>query len=239
MAPWIIPARAGFTQWTNRPPSYSEDHPRSRGVYIVFVGTVCCCAGSSPLARGLRPSEGDEHSCSWIIPARAGFTHGGGRGMCSHVDHPRSRGVYREEQNIMQVYAWIIPARAGFTDRSARALALLRDHPRSRGVYWSFRLLLVVGSGSSPLARGLPLTPLPSYASPGIIPARAGFTDNPELHEAVDRDHPRSRGVYTNLPSSDLGLTGSSPLARGLHSSSRGWAAWAGIIPARAGFTRR
>ena len=51
-------------------------------------------------------------------------------------------------------------------------------------------------------------------------------------------DHPRSRGVYDSGPRAGAGQHGSSPLARGLP---LGWAGpdeLAGIIPARAGFTR-
>ena len=33
MAPWIIPARAGFTQEESVEFAYDQDHPRSRGVY--------------------------------------------------------------------------------------------------------------------------------------------------------------------------------------------------------------
>ena len=71
-------------------------------------------------------------------------------------------------------------------------------------------------SGSSPLARGLrlnlrslPILPgiIPARAgftvqpdeqqlSDGIIPARAGFTARSFLGAAISRDHPRSRGVY-------------------------------------------
>ena len=70
-----------------------------------------------------------------------------------------------------------------------------------------------------------------------IIPARAGFTFR--WHGPVSRaqDHPRSRGVYSNLSPSRRSVTGSSPLARGLllPLEIRVWDG--GIIPARAGFT--
>ena len=50
--------------------------------------------GSSPLARGLRPSLVVGGTQSRIIPARAGFTRRT-RGECIvAADHPRSRGVY-------------------------------------------------------------------------------------------------------------------------------------------------
>ena len=70
----------------------------------------------------------------------------------------------------------IIPARAGFTPGRRAWVTRLRDHPRSRGVYIDGvddRLLKV---GSSPLARGLPVSLMRE-------PSRRA-------------DHPRSRGVY-------------------------------------------
>ena len=50
-------------------------------------------------------------------------------------------------------------------------------------------------------------------------------------------DHPRSRGVYEATASADCALSGSSPLARGLHRRGRAEVRRRGIIPARAGFT--
>ena len=73
-------------------------------------------------------------------------------------------------------------------------------------------------SGSSPLARGL--------------------RHNDHVSGAQLTDHPHSRGVYGSGTFDHQEHIGSSPLARGL----QGWDTWnaggAGIIPARAGFTR-
>ena len=93
--PWrIIPARAGFTSrlpcWSLHPP----DHPRSRGVYWAGVISQGSSGGSSPLARGLLGPHVDLRADPRIIPARAGFTAGLGKGLPGHWDHPRSRGVY-------------------------------------------------------------------------------------------------------------------------------------------------
>ena len=114
------------------------------------------------------------------------------------------------------------------------------------------------GRGSSPLARGLRSRPDSLLPSRGIIPARAGFTAGPADPDPRQRDHPRSRGVYTTTPPPPPCAAGSSPLARGLpglrpitlhaavdHPRSRGvyagrWPRLTGvrwIIPARAGFT--
>ena len=49
----IIPARAGFTDFHDLCFGLFEDHPRSRGVYVVSVSRTGSRRGSSPLARGL------------------------------------------------------------------------------------------------------------------------------------------------------------------------------------------
>ena len=90
----IIPARAGFTH----PPFYSRcrhrDHPRSRGVYVLWTCRQPSSPGSSPLARGLPRARPYFSWRSGIIPARAGFTSVCGAGANAVWDHPRSRGVY-------------------------------------------------------------------------------------------------------------------------------------------------
>ena len=50
----IIPARAGFTEHFDMMTGFTEDHPRSRGVYTLPRGRLRSRWGSSPLARGLR-----------------------------------------------------------------------------------------------------------------------------------------------------------------------------------------
>ena len=72
-----------------------------------------------------------------------------------------------------------------------------------------------------------------------IIPARAGFTSLPKPCPCSSRDHPRSRGVYQCFMDDGGQATGSSPLARGLHRERTRGKRPTGIIPARAGFTRR
>ena len=70
-----------------------------------------------------------------------------------------------------------------------------------------------------------------------IIPARAGFTDLMVEKGGNRADHPRSRGVYPNEGLWTATVTGSSPLARGLHGGSESGQDACRIIPARAGFT--
>ena len=91
----IIPARAGFTDGVSGRLAASQDHPRSRGVYIVAGEQDAGDAGSSPLARGLQPEGRGIRRPQGIIPARAGFTGRPGPRAPRSRDHPRSRGVYR------------------------------------------------------------------------------------------------------------------------------------------------
>ena len=132
----------------------------------------------------------------------------------------------------------IIPARAGFTRRLRQTGTTSTDHPRSRGVYANLPYRELRKSGSSPLARGLPLIRVKRRRKRGIIPARAGFTcafwsprnricwiiparagftRRRRRRTGTGTDHPRSRGVYIMLKMRSLVVV------------------W--IIPARAGFT--
>ena len=133
----------------------------------------------------------------------------------------------------------IIPARAGFTSRSAWAPTGCRDHPRSRGVYPWRTAPRSREAGSSPLARGLPRQAGAGGDECRIIPARAGFTVHSKGGAREVSDHPRSRGVYSPAASAEAAVRGSSPLARGLQPPPAGRLQSQGIIPARAGFTRR
>ena len=233
----IIPARAGFTGTGSLSQLTISDHPRSRGVYWNQHELQQRNRGSSPLARGLPINEIELRRAFRIIPARAGFTRSSRSRSTRLRDHPRSRGVYAavstsdewsegssplargllKLKNELRSSRGIIPARAGFTFRVFRSRRTCRDHPRSRGVYARLATLLRAMMGSSPLARGLLDVHIAGLPRNGIIPARAGFTQDLRGREAPSADHPRSRGVYVV----------STRLCR--------WRE--GIIPARAGFT--
>ena len=171
----IIPARAGFTGTSRGRTLSPRDHPRSRGVYRFCPCRPWVVRGSSPLARGLPPGRWGRRSGGRIIPARAGFTPSAAPCTCARQDHPRSRGVYSDHGDRLEVGQGssplarglpllsmptvggegIIPARAGFTDTAPLLLLATRDHPRSRGVYGGVYPGTRFRVGSSPLARGL------------------------------------------------------------------------------------
>ena len=192
----IIPARAGFTSFSDPFLYGPKDHPRSRGVYTSPAPQTTCCTGSSPLARGLLsvasgvPETVLDHPRSrGVYAARAALVRG-------REDHPRSRGVYtliirapyhpdgssplarglppRDLASLTR--RRIIPARAGFTALWRGPAGPHPDHPRSRGVYMIASAHMGSRRGSSPLARGLPGIRRWRRRRSGIIPARAGFT---------------------------------------------------------------
>ena len=233
----IIPARAGFTSTEE---IVGADSP-----------------GSSPLARGLPHAGQIDRYGRGIIPARAGFT---GQGVAVDPlggDHPRSRGVYETAGSATSHRCGssplarglrlphapvprgfrIIPARAGFTSRPRPRPGGREDHPRSRGVYPPPPPPPREDVGSSPLARGLLGRVHHRRLLRRIIPARAGFTSCMTTCPRSRSDHPRSRGVYGCPRSRAASERGSSPLARGLHSTGAAGRAKSRIIPARAGFT--
>ena len=149
---------------------------------------------------------------------------------------PLARGLRRPGPAFVHPRG-IIPARAGFTGRLWSCQGRPRDHPRSRGVYLCTPGCGALKLGSSPLARGLRRDQGGHVRLPGIIPARAGFTDDHRRSRRGERDHPRSRGVYQRPAVVARTARGSSPLARGLLHATGLLGGLDRIIPARAGFT--
>ena len=191
-------------------------HPRSRGVYSRPDSFLLSMAGSSPLARGLRPCLWSRYRIVRIIPARAGFTADRPPWPRRRGDHPRSRGVYRIHDVLVAIVKGSSPLARGLPAGSASTPPPATDHPRSRGVYSGGLLRGHFPIGSSPLARGLLGSQYP---------------------RCVSQDHPRSRGVYHDYGPHPRRRGGSSPLARGLRSGPRRNPVRRRIIPARAGFT--
>ena len=91
--------------------------------------------------------------------------------------------------------------------------------------------------GSSPLARGTPVTLTHLGFRARLIPARAGNTNVSTPVTAQIRAHPRSRGEHITGSLLYLIVLGSSPLARGTPKDSGEGEFRAGLIPARAGNT--
>ena len=233
----IIPALAGNTRIMATPYPNVTDHPRSRGEYSRIPSAVLFAPGSSPLSRGIQISRMDCSLRPGIIPALAGNTRGvpPHRPRCAGSS-PLSRGIHGD-QYASGLMGRIIPALAGNTPAQEHMLYSTWDHPRSRGEY-SMRVVTIFDTkGSSPLSRGIPASSGASCATPRIIPALAGNTDEVRGWMAELEDHPRSRGEYPPSHSPNPAKAGSSPLSRGIPISAPAARASRRIIPALAGNT--
>ena len=131
----------------------------------------------------------------------------------------------------------IIPALAGNTFAAACGFGGASDHPRSRGEYDFSSDPELMGKGSSPLSRGIPLTLEALVQAVRIIPALAGNTMYKLLVRPTTTDHPRSRGEYLMLHLLGALAEGSSPLSRGIPHLPHLSGSRRRIIPALAGNT--
>ena len=255
----LIPARAGNTRPVHRYRHGNRAHPRSRGEHMLVDRINEAGEGSSPLARGthhviafLKPGQG-------LIPARAGNTVARPVVRKSMRAHPRSRGEHSGSVlklnghsgssplargtlgllEFVEKLLGLIPARAGNTAEASASPSSSGAHPRSRGEH-SFRFgSSVSSSGSSPLARGTRVRRFNLQNSAGLIPARAGNTPHGYCDFGELRAHPRSRGEHARNLWETIKTAGSSPLARGTQHAMAQNSSAMGLIPARAGNTRR
>ena len=155
----IIPARAGFTVLSAQDSGVGEDHPRSRGVYMVAPPHDGARGGSSPLARGLLPDGGAVVGLEGIIPARAGFTPRLTMRAPSPRDHPRSRGVYPPLDERLHRGAGSSPLARGLRIQRRQGSPQRRIIPARAGFTRGVKKKALNPGGSSPLARGLPRPP--------------------------------------------------------------------------------
>ncbi len=121
----------------------------------------------------------------------------------------------------------------GLTGRGGWGGTVCAEASLGAGV-WSKSL-----GGSSPLAWGEPDGLRVRQAGVGAILARTGTTTPSTTPRPGLRDHPRSCGDHPTIMPKKKRSTGSSPLVRGPRSYCAGRGFSRGIIPARAGTTRR
>ena len=109
--------------------------------------------------------------------------------------------------------------------------------PRLRGEYYFGQLRSPFSQGSPPLARGVRVDRQVCHFVVGITPACAGSTAIIRPTIRGHWDHPRLRGEYPAYPSIPDPVSGSPPLARGVHPGRRCCCRLPGITPACAGST--
>ncbi len=255
----LIPARAGRTWGVIEENWSGRAHPRSRGEDGSSHALHTSRSGSSPLARGGRTAPHLHRCGAGLIPARAGRTAWSARCRPGRGAHPRSRGEDTPTA-ATPAHGWgssplargglpgegardgrdgLIPARAGRTSMSSAWSTERRAHPRSRGEDRCGVRGCHGEGGSSPLARGGLGALRHAPQGLGLIPARAGRTDVRRRSSVSVRAHPRSRGEDLGRNVSDVSDGGSSPLARGGQAFPQPELRDHGLIPARAGRTRR
>ncbi len=177
--------------------------------------------------------------------------------MSSRADHPRMRGEHGGAQEVAcgllgssphargthnklihnPILKGIIPACAGNTGQLDAGERVEWDHPRMRGEHESARMPVASVGGSSPHARGTRWRAGGSVRPSGIIPARAGNTQQTDTQSDTKWDHPRMRGEHESARMPVASVVGSSPHARGTRKCRWDVAVHVGIIPACAGNT--
>ena len=149
---------------------------------------------------------------------------------------PLARGGLREPPGWVRRKG-LIPAGAGRTSRRGDAPSQGSAHPRWRGEDITPWMLTRADEGSSPLARGGLMRPPRRACRRGLIPAGAGRTVDLHATLAALAAHPRWRGEDRGVGPGGLGLSGSSPLARGGLVDAVDDGASVRLIPAGAGRT--
>ncbi len=149
--------------------------------------------------------------------------------------HPRVRGEHSAHSHDVEPGAGVIPACAGSIMPRTTPCGAWWGHPRVRGEQTPGMPRPYFALGSSPRTRGAGARGVPELEADGVIPACAGSRRPAGDAAASRRGHPRVRGEQPTGNASSLGLSGSSPRARGAEGRLGGPVRAQGVIPACAG----
>ena len=214
----LIPARAGKTSAAGTACRPSGAHPRACGENDVFTAHRSWTSGSSPRVRGKRFAPKDTAYLPWLIPARAGKTGTSPNTSPGTWAHPRACG---ENADPYDPATW-------WRGSSPRVRGKREDRrPRSRGP----RLI--------PARAGKTRARAHHVAGGGLIPARAGKTTGSDAVTMSPTAHPRACGENAATGLVEDAETGSSLRMRGKLQGRPHVRRLRGLIPARAGKTRR
>ena len=194
-------------------------------------------SGSSPLARGTRPSPSAGGRPGAVHPRWRGEHRTSGIAVTHRRgSSPLARGT-PERVLIGRNLGRFIPAGAGNTEASNGAALRASVHPRWRGEHYRLSDDRNAVCGSSPLARGTPPAAGEKQTGQRFIPAGAGNTRARPQAPRQPPVHPRWRGEHDKIPPLIIKGSGSSPLARGTPAKGCESAAQFRFIPAGAGNT--
>ena len=152
----------------------------------------------------------------------------------SHGSSPHARGTLLFLSPLIAAYRFI-PACAGNAWPGGHRPLSPPVHPRMRGERISGRIIVAKSQGSSPHARGTPVSVATTGTAGRFIPACAGNAGLPRRLATGAAVHPRMRGerIASVCPARQIG--GSSPHARGTHRMERPRRPIRRFIPACAG----
>ena len=215
--------------------------------------------GSSPLARGTHREDNLLGYATRFIPAGAGNTPRTTAKTAAQTVHPRWRGEHQVVGELAAAFGGssplargtriaggaflrgrrFIPAGAGNTQIRRYLPALRSVHPRWRGEHIKCGSAISTDDGSSPLARGTPISMRCFMVIFRFIPAGAGNTSTKSSTNSNAAVHPRWRGEHLEFEAVVEDAFGSSPLARGTRRTPASCRQVLRFIPAGAGNTRR
>ena len=147
---------------------------------------------------------------------------------------PQARGTPRNNVSGAESRR-IIPAGAGNSRSILIQCETATDHPRRRGELEVVPKPWKLSRGSSPQARGTPVSVSSPLVKGRIIPAGAGNSKGQDHDIPKPPDHPRRRGELKAAGLQVFMGIGSSPQARGTPGVCAVWRGSPRIIPAGAG----
>ncbi len=254
----FIPACAGNTADLDVKDGAYAVHPRMRGEHPRALRPVEGLPGSSPHARGTLGVLLGTLALRRFIPACARNTSRGSSPCRGPPVHPRMRGEHaigqwrlaryrgssphargtRHAHHPNRDHRRFIPACAGNTSAAMDTTKRTSVHPRMRGEHRRRPIWCRSASGSSPHARGTRVVLPQGIEDQRFIPACAGNTRCSARASCATAVHPRMRGEHRDVAFGRRRVVGSSPHARGTHSSLTGCRVLIRFIPACAGNTR-
>ena len=149
---------------------------------------------------------------------------------------PLTRGILLHAVEISRSCRFT-PAHAGNTESVPAMFLQAQVHPRSRGEYFGLIDFILIGSGSPPLTRGIPVQKKGEIMRDRFTPAHAGNTPDCRGRHLRIEVHPRSRGEYRISVAACFQSSGSPPLTRGIRSFSNPLFQVARFTPAHPGNT--
>ena len=235
----LIPARAGKTCSAGFVGAFPRAHPHACGENVPIRASAALVVGSSPRVRGKPAARCASAAPRTAHPRACGENAAGTPSAAAWAgSSPRVRGKLRG--------AWgtwpdpgLIPARAGKTASCLCRPGRTTAHPRACGENAMHACARATAAGSSPRVRGKPVVDIIQRLAGRLIPARAGKTCRRGSVSNRHQAHPRACGENFQACSAAARVAGSSPRVRGKLVSQVIGVVADGLIPARAGKTRR